>query len=144
MRLCSQISNKHDSYIHQVTAAVNSSGSAGLTFNCQLGRGRTTTGMVAAALVFNILLGQGEASDPLTSPITLLSQSITLGKEEDHFLQGTSFCSSHVQALTCNLGEYKNILRLMSILPVSGLFPSLLRNPNIIIRGGESPRDTQM
>lgn len=56
-----------------------------------LSRGRTTTGMVAAALTFNILLLQGEASDPLTSPVTLLSQSIAnLDKEEDLFAKGKS------------------------------------------------------
>ena len=91
-------------------------------FNCQMGRGRTTTGMVTACLISTTLTWDGntfefdgeedeEGYDPMDGP-----------SEEDAYLQGgfcdlVDFCVIFFLSLTlCVVGEYKTILQLVGVL----------------------------
>ncbi|ORY84702.1 inositol hexakisphosphate-domain-containing protein [Leucosporidium creatinivorum] len=74
----------------------------GFVFNCQMGRGRTTTGMVAAALISNILFSPLGISD-LSTSILNDNDSLSLtwdGRESDPYLAG----------------EYKIVLQLVGVL----------------------------
>ncbi|KAM0753591.1 hypothetical protein T439DRAFT_322487 [Meredithblackwellia eburnea MCA 4105] len=82
-----------------------SSDSLGFVFSCQMGRGRTTTGMVAAALVSNILFGNQTLFDMSSSVVELETASqydkgTWDGREAEPFLQG----------------EYKLVLQLVAVL----------------------------
>ncbi|KAK4055018.1 hypothetical protein OIO90_003359 [Microbotryomycetes sp. JL221] len=77
----------------------------GLVFNCQMGRGRTTTGMVAAMLVSNILFERSTAYDLAASMHeSSMHESTTLSwdsRDSDPYLAG----------------EYKIVLQLVGVLP---------------------------
>ncbi|KAK4050677.1 hypothetical protein OIV83_003403 [Microbotryomycetes sp. JL201] len=81
-------------------ALTRNSDDIGFVFNCQMGRGRTTTGMVAAVLVSNILFERASTCDLAAS----MHESTTLGwdsRESDPYLSG----------------EYKIVLQLVGVLP---------------------------
>ncbi|GAA5906325.1 uncharacterized protein JCM6883_005515 [Sporobolomyces salmoneus] len=84
------------------SAALIESNKATLTMNCQMGRGRTTTGMVACALVYNILFARSSASDLAASFIVPdhSHNSSWDGRESDPYLEG----------------EYKVVLQLVGVL----------------------------
>ncbi|GAA6059315.1 hypothetical protein JCM10212_005895 [Sporobolomyces blumeae] len=84
----------------RVSAALSKPGKAGLTMNCQMGRGRTTTGMVACALVYNILFARSTAFDMAASFIAPDHGSSWDGREADPYLNG----------------EYKIVLQLIGVL----------------------------
>ncbi|GAA6009259.1 hypothetical protein JCM11491_004248 [Sporobolomyces phaffii] len=84
----------------RVSAALTRSNKAGLTMNCQMGRGRTTTGMVACALVYNILFARSSAFDMAASFIAPDHGASWDGRESDPFLDG----------------EYKVVLQLVGVL----------------------------
>lgn len=80
---------------------------AHLVFNCQMGRGRTTTGMVAAMLVANILArkdaGAGDPSGSIISEAQGMSAFSSVhgemldswdGRDVDPYLQGKSHSAS--------------------------------------------------
>ncbi|KAF8556228.1 hypothetical protein OG21DRAFT_1409537 [Imleria badia] len=70
-------------------------------FNCQMGRGRTTTGMVTACLISTIMNWVGEESVNVAEDVTTLNyDSIDGPSEEEAYLQG----------------EYKTILQLVGVL----------------------------
>lgn len=66
-----------------------------LIFNCQMGRGRTTTGMVCASLVAHVLYGDYRMEDSGTEtppqPATVISNREDGVSEEDAYLNGTFF-----------------------------------------------------
>ncbi|KAI9567360.1 inositol hexakisphosphate-domain-containing protein [Boletus coccyginus] len=70
-------------------------------FNCQMGRGRTTTGMVTACLISTIMNWAGEESVDVAEDMSMLNyDSIDGPSEEEAYLQG----------------EYKTILQLVGVL----------------------------
>ncbi|KAG6919205.1 hypothetical protein DXG01_008503 [Tephrocybe rancida] len=73
----------------------------GFVFNCQMGRGRTTTGMVAATLISSTMQWDGEESISMQhGPSQAFYDSIDGLSEEEAYLQG----------------EYKTILQLVGVL----------------------------
>jgi hypothetical protein len=76
-----------------------------MAFNCQMGRGRTTTAMVAATLVATIMHGQDSVHTPTPSidlsPAPPEDDTFSIRDIQDPYQQG----------------EYKNILQLLSVLP---------------------------
>lgn len=89
----------------RVEAALHHS-EVSMAFNCQMGRGRTTTAMVAATLVATVL----HAHDSHTPSIELSPAPI----EDD------TFAIRNIQD-PYQQGEYKNILQLLSVLPYGKL-----------------------
>ncbi|KAH7884393.1 inositol hexakisphosphate-domain-containing protein [Phlebopus sp. FC_14] len=70
-------------------------------FNCQMGRGRTTTGMVTACLISTIMNWSGEENVERQEEVNIISfDSIDGPSEEEAYLQG----------------EYKTILQLVGVL----------------------------
>ncbi|KAH0833089.1 inositol hexakisphosphate-domain-containing protein [Lanmaoa asiatica] len=70
-------------------------------FNCQMGRGRTTTGMVTACLISTVMNWVGEESVDVAEDMSMLNyDSIDGPSEEEAYLQG----------------EYKTILQLVGVL----------------------------
>ncbi|KIJ66912.1 hypothetical protein HYDPIDRAFT_180575 [Hydnomerulius pinastri MD-312] len=70
-------------------------------FNCQMGRGRTTTGMVTACLISTIMNWAGEENVDTPEEVNFVSyDSIDGPSEEEAYLQG----------------EYKTILQLVGVL----------------------------
>ncbi|OJA21653.1 hypothetical protein AZE42_09324 [Rhizopogon vesiculosus] len=71
-------------------------------FNCQMGRGRTTTGMITACLISTTMNWQGEENDfeGQEDPSSIEYDSIDGPSEEQAYLQG----------------EYKTILQLVGVL----------------------------
>ncbi|KAG8865965.1 hypothetical protein FRC20_009226 [Serendipita sp. 405] len=81
-------------------------GKAGdLVFNCQMGRGRTTTGMVCASLVATVLYGD----------YRLEANSQTVGTESDE-LEPPSMTDGVSEETAYLNGEYKIILQLVGLL----------------------------
>lgn len=65
-------------------------------FNCQMGRGRTTTGMVTACLISTIMNWAGEESTEVAEDMCMLNyDSIDGPSEEEAYLQGirADFCA---------------------------------------------------
>jgi hypothetical protein len=65
-------------------------------FNCQMGRGRTTTGMVTACLISSTMAqnwdnNEQENSVRLYEPAIEIYDSMDGPSEEEAYLQGTSF-----------------------------------------------------
>lgn len=79
-------------------------------FNCQMGRGRTTSGMIAAALVANIL------HSPLPAD-QLTSTTDTTGADGEADLEWESHAWDGREAEPYLAGEYKVILQLVGVLP---------------------------
>ncbi|GAA5942648.1 hypothetical protein JCM1841_006801 [Sporobolomyces salmonicolor] len=85
----------------RVSAALSRSDKTGLAMNCQMGRGRTTTGMVATALVYNILFARSAAFDMAASYVEQPEHGDSWdGREADPYLQG----------------DYKVVLQLVGVL----------------------------
>jgi len=91
--------------VERVESSVNDGDE--LIFNCQMGRGRTTTGMVAASLISTVAVQASIDKNVLGSTDTGLyrdyeeeTDPLTTGHEEDVYLNG----------------DYKTILQLVSIL----------------------------
>ncbi|KAG9052633.1 hypothetical protein FS842_009475 [Serendipita sp. 407] len=76
-----------------------------LVFNCQMGRGRTTTGMVCASLVATVLYGD----------YRLEANSQTVGTESDE-LEPPSMTDGVSEETAYLNGEYKIILQLVGLL----------------------------
>ncbi|KAG6856508.1 hypothetical protein H0H87_003701 [Tephrocybe sp. NHM501043] len=72
----------------------------GFVFNCQMGRGRTTTGMIAACLISSTMQWDGEEPVSVQHEPSGIYDSIDGLSEEEAYLQG----------------EYKTILQLVGVL----------------------------
>ena len=84
-------------------AGLESGKAADFIFNCQMGRGRTTTGMVSASLVATVASWDGKIGDlvvPEDDAEEQLYDSLDGPSEEEAYLQG----------------EYKIILQLVGVL----------------------------
>lgn len=105
----------------RVAAALQHS-EVSMAFNCQMGRGRTTSAMVAASLVASILHthdntdGSGGASSHEPSPLPPLSAGANGGD--------TTFEIRGIEDPYIN-GEYKIIFQLISVLPYGKLAKQL-------------------
>ncbi|KAL5486072.1 hypothetical protein ACEPAI_7116 [Sanghuangporus weigelae] len=90
--------------LKRVQSGLEPNGAGDFIFNCQMGRGRTTTGMVSACLVATITAWNGAAEDLLVSSEVesddQLYDSLDGPSEEEAYLQG----------------EYKTILQLVGVL----------------------------
>lgn len=88
----------------RVSNGLNKQHATQFAWNCQMGRGRTTTGMVAAALVANILYSNHSSQDLTASFVTSFDDVEANTKwdsrEQDPYLQG----------------DYKIILQLVGVL----------------------------
>lgn len=70
-------------------------------FNCQMGRGRTTTGMITACLISSTMHWDGdEASLVMHDPISEIYDSIDGPSEEEAYLNGNcrSFSSNRFKS----------------------------------------------
>lgn len=91
-------------------------------FNCQMGRGRTTTGMITACLISTALQWDGNAFEFSGEEEERGYDTIDGPSEEDAYLQGQTWCShlsrghGWLTGLASTLGEYKIILQLVGIL----------------------------
>ena len=94
-------------------------------FNCQMGRGRTTSGMITACLIATTLNWKPEVENSLQEDEQNTSalehyDSIDGPSEEEAYLQGTSAAFTRVQLFEADprrfTGEYKIILQLVSVL----------------------------
>lgn len=111
---------------------------AHLVFNCQMGRGRTTTGMVAAILVANIA-ARKDAEDPSGSIISDAQGMSAFssvqgemldswdGRDVDPYVQGTPQHDAFGRGLMTGprSGDYKVILHLVSVLQYGRLAKKL-------------------
>jgi len=94
--------------------------------NCQMGRGRTTTGMVSACLIATISsydVSKGLGEEPKTDAGSPLLEDMMFGdgSEEEAYLQGQALHVRYILALgklmvVRTTGEYKTILQLVGIL----------------------------
>jgi hypothetical protein len=104
--------------LERVTSAYESAGE--FVFNCQMGRGRTTTGMVTACLIATAMNLERDEWTPETEPESVVGDydAIDGPSEEEAYLQGTSPTKLDVRTaeFTMSLGEYKVILQLVGIL----------------------------
>jgi hypothetical protein len=105
--------------LERVTSAYGSAGD--FIFNCQMGRGRTTTGMVTACLIATVMNLESDGWTPETEPDGIVGDydAIDGPSEEEAYLQGDSSIKlgARVAELTIfQLGEYKIILQLVGIL----------------------------
>ncbi|KAI0027879.1 inositol hexakisphosphate-domain-containing protein [Vararia minispora EC-137] len=73
-------------------------------FNCQMGRGRTTTGMVTASLIATTMHWTEELTAPSDAPLR------AEGEDSYDYIDGVSEEEAYLQ------GEYKSILQLVGIL----------------------------
>lgn len=87
-----------DQLVHRVEAGYRDAGD--LIFNCQMGRGRTTTGMVAACLISTV------ASRDVTRDAAKTDDESSLMYDRDDGYEEAAYLN----------GEYKTILRLVGIL----------------------------
>ncbi|KAF7374402.1 hypothetical protein MSAN_00324300 [Mycena sanguinolenta] len=78
-------------------------------FNCQMGRGRTTTGMVAACLIATTMNWDGKEPRYEQEDVTDAYDPMDGPSEEEAYLQGM-LIQKHI------LGEYKTILQLVGVL----------------------------
>ena len=92
-------------------------------FNCQMGRGRTTTGMITACLISSTNTqdwGAYEQENSTTryEPATEIYDTIDGPSEEEAYLQGMGFLEENHLSLNGDLtsGEYKTILQLVGVL----------------------------
>ncbi|KAI7904707.1 inositol hexakisphosphate-domain-containing protein [Cokeromyces recurvatus] len=104
-----------DQLIHRM-AEVNQG--ADVIFNCQMGRGRTTTGMVVASLVSMIL--SNDAIVNMTDSF-IVDNSIALGTTNTNIIHpfNNNNCNddeSHEERERYENGEYRVILQLVSVL----------------------------
>ncbi|KAI9463218.1 inositol hexakisphosphate-domain-containing protein [Lactarius psammicola] len=100
-----------------VTSTYDSTGD--FIFNCQMGRGRTTTGMITACLIASSMnLERDECvPDVGLEGIVETYDAIDGPSEEEAYLQGTLLPSWRcVSILTDLSGEYKTILQLVGVL----------------------------
>jgi hypothetical protein len=104
--------------LERVTSAYESAGD--FVFNCQMGRGRTTTGMVTACLIATVMNLKRDERTSEIEPDSIVGDYDTIDgpSEEEAYLQGTIilnqtpvFRSWHIF-----LGEYKVILQLVGVL----------------------------
>jgi hypothetical protein len=75
--------------LERVTSAYESAGE--FIFNCQMGRGRTTTGMVTACLIATAMNLERDEWTPETEPDSVVGDydAIDGPSEEEAYLQGT-------------------------------------------------------
>jgi protein-tyrosine phosphatase len=75
--------------LERVTSAYESAGE--FVFNCQMGRGRTTTGMVTACLIATAMNLEQDEWTPETEPESVIGDydAIDGPSEEEAYLQGT-------------------------------------------------------
>ena len=91
-------------------------------FNCQMGRGRTTTGMVTACLISSTTSqnwdnNEQENGAKLYEPVAEIYDTMDGPSEEEAYLQGMFF--PHIKIHKCDdcaSGEYKTILQLVGVL----------------------------
>lgn len=109
----------------RVRSGLQSGHAADFVFNCQMGRGRTTTGMVTACLIATTTTWEHEREaalqeDEQNANAFETYDSIDGPSEEEAYLQGelgpSSFgCLDWAHAILL-AGEYKVILQLVSVL----------------------------
>lgn len=106
-----------DVFDQLISRTKNASAGVDVLYNCQMGRGRTTTGMVTACLVAmvmnndHILLDRGGRGDTLESPTAaLLKAGRRLSFEVENDDTATSMEESY------HNGEFKIILQVISML----------------------------
>lgn len=107
----SPIPNTYNLIEERVTSALTQHGSfdnMSWVFNCQMGRGRTTTGMIAAALVANILLSPQSVAELTSAPANSASGAGEL-TWESHAWDGR-------EAEPYLAGEYKMTLQLVGVM----------------------------
>jgi len=86
-------------------------------FNCQMGRGRTTTGMVTACLISTTLSWNGNAFEFNGEEDEEEGYDAMDGlSEEDAYLQGEYYEHVTLPLTWCLVGEYKTILQLVGVL----------------------------
>ena len=103
--------------LERVTSTYDSTGD--FIFNCQMGRGRTTTGMITACLIASSMnLERDECvTDAGPEGIVEAYDTIDGPSEEEAYLQGTLLPTERcVTMLTDFSGEYKTILQLVGVL----------------------------
>lgn len=86
-------------------------------FNCQMGRGRTTTGMITACLIATTLQWDGDESE-IAEEEERAFDTIDGPSEEDAYLRGNIWrcLFVHVANGVGKLGEFKTILQLVGVL----------------------------
>jgi len=103
--------------LERVTSTYESAGD--FIFNCQMGRGRTTTGMVSACLIATSMnLNRDECMSGI-EPDGIVEDYDTVDgpSEEEAYLQGLLPIKPDPPCvLTSSLGEYKIILQLVGVL----------------------------
>jgi inositol hexakisphosphate len=104
--------------LERVTSAYESAGD--FIFNCQMGRGRTTTGMVSACLIATAMNLKRDERTSEIEPDSIVGDYDTIDgpSEEEAYLQGNVLSNQTVRImeLTISSGEYKIILRLVGVL----------------------------
>jgi len=106
--------------LERVTLAYGSAGD--FIFNCQMGRGRTTTGMITACLIATSMNLKREECVSGIDPDSIGEDydAVDGPSEEEAYLQGTVFFPIEAEVcivpLTMSSGEYKIILQLVGVL----------------------------
>ncbi|KAF8121766.1 inositol hexakisphosphate-domain-containing protein [Boletus edulis] len=86
-------------------------------FNCQMGRGRTTTGMVTACLISTIMNWVGDENVHVAEDMSTLNYDSMDGpSEEEAYLQGITLVFAVDIMVNTSAGEYKTILQLVGVL----------------------------
>lgn len=104
--------------LERVTSTYESAGD--FIFNCQMGRGRTTTGMVTACLIATAMNLKPDERTSAIEPDSIDGDYDTIDgpSEEEAYLQGTVILNQ-MPMFGVNkpfLGEYKIILQLVGVL----------------------------
>ncbi|KAG5647375.1 hypothetical protein DXG03_000443 [Asterophora parasitica] len=84
----------------RVRSGLSQAHTGDFVFNCQMGRGRTTTGMVTACLISSIMHWDADGEELAHEPAAEIYDSMDGPSEEEAYLQG----------------EYKTILQLVGVL----------------------------
>ena len=108
--------------LHRVRSGLESN--ADFVFNCQMGRGRTTTGMITACLIATTdgwSGREGQADPPVEDAQEEFYDSLDGPSEEEAYMQGKCFrvcCSdgNGTNRFFVCAGEYKLILLLVGVL----------------------------
>jgi hypothetical protein len=88
-----------------------------ISFNCQMGRGRTTTGMCVAALIAAIEHGTADDQDEDDEEEENEQDEADLNSDEVQYMKGQLGFPRGCDAPKADrIGEYKTILQLVTVL----------------------------
>ncbi|KAI8393383.1 inositol hexakisphosphate-domain-containing protein [Radiomyces spectabilis] len=109
-----------DVFDQLIQRTLNANAGVDVVFNCQMGRGRTTTGMVTACLMSMVL--KNDTITDMTGSFIIESPEST---RADSSMGDREIDESHEQRLRYENGEYRIILQLISVLTYGKLAKQL-------------------